>query len=274
MSRRSRKRTRRKRNEKPPPEAERGSFLARAWHQTSPIAVAIVIALAIRAVVIESFYVPSGSMLPTLLIGDHVFVSKFVYGARVPFTEIRAPALRDPRRGEIVIFELGRRRTGAICPADRCPEAPTEDFVKRIVGIPGDTIEVRNGRVYLNDAPVPVEAPDETYVDDDGQSYRMAREHLGEVAHAVLDHPALPSPVGRRIKIPEGRYFMMGDNRDNSNDGRSWGTVRREEIKGPVLVIYWSWNNRGSWLSMLNPWTWIKLLATETRWGRFGDRPV
>ena len=122
--------------------------------------------------------------------------------------------------------------------------------------------------------PVPVEALDEDFVDDDGQAYRTASEQLGDVEHAVLDHPALPSPAGRRITIPEGRYFMMGDNRDNSNDSRSWGTVRREEIKGPVVLIYWSWNNRGSWLSMLNPWTWVKLLATETRWSRFGDRPV
>ena len=274
MADRSRKRDREKRGAKPSPDDETAPFLARAWHQISPIALAVAIALLIRALVLESFYVPSGSMLPTFLIGDHVFVSKFTYGARIPFTDIRAPALRAPRRGEIVIFELGRRRTGAICPADLCPKERTEDFVKRIVGIPGDTIEVRDGRVILNDVPVPVEALDEDFVDDDGQAYRTASEQLGDVEHAVLDHPALPSPAGRRITIPEGRYFMMGDNRDNSNDSRSWGTVRREEIKGPVVLIYWSWNNRGSWLSMLNPWTWVKLLATETRWSRFGDRPV
>ena len=107
MANRSRKQARVKRSVERPPDAERGTFLARAWHQTAPIALAVAIALLVRALVIESFYVPSGSMLPTFLIGDHVFVSKFTYGARVPFTKIRAPALRAPRRGEIVIFELG-----------------------------------------------------------------------------------------------------------------------------------------------------------------------
>jgi signal peptidase I len=247
------------------------SFAGRVWHQTSPIVLAIAIALIVRALVIESFYVPSGSMLPTLLVGDHVFVSKFTYGARIPFTDWRLPSVRDPERGEVAIFELGRGR-GGICPLDLCPDARREDFVKRIVGLPGDTLEFRNGRVLINGEPLPLAFDGGQFVDEeDGRSYAVGREVLGEHVHAVLDHPNLPGPQGRRIEVPEGRYFMMGDNRDNSNDSRIWGTVRREEIKGPVVVIYWSWNNRGSWLSMLNPWTWVKLLATETRWSRIGD---
>src|SRR5262245_16777166 len=104
-----------------PTELDKGapaSLARRAWDQIGPIALAVAIALLIRAMVIESYYVPSESMLPTLLIGDHVFVNKFVWGARIPFTDIRLPALRDPRRGEIAVFALGRRGPGQICPLD------------------------------------------------------------------------------------------------------------------------------------------------------------
>jgi len=240
------------------------------WHQLVSIASAVVIALLIRAMVFETYYVPSESMLPTLLIGDHMLVNKFAYGARVPFTDWRLPALREPRRGDVVVFDVGRRGVAEICPLDRCPDYSPEGFVKRIVGVPGDTLEVRDGRVLLNDAPVPDEARGERFVDGAGEALDVHTERLGDSTFAVLDHPQRRGLEQVRITIPEGRYFMMGDNRDNSNDSRAWGTVAAADLKGPVTRIYWSWNNQGSWLSMLSPLTWWNLLSGETRWSRIG----
>ena len=221
--------------------------------------------------VIETFYVPSESMLPSLLIGDHVFVSKFAYGARIPFTETQLPATREPERGDVVVFDLGKRPDGRICPRDECPGSRSESFVKRIVGVPGDMLERRGNAIYLNGAPLPVRFTDETFTDDQGRDYRVGREELAGREHALLDHPRLPGLPMKKLKVPPGRFFMLGDNRDASNDSRSWGTVPRVDLRGPVIRIYWSWNNQGSWLSMLNPWTWIRLLLYETRWNRFGD---
>jgi len=239
-------------------------------HQLSTLLWAIVIALLVRSLVIETYYVPSESMLPTLLIGDHMLVNKFAFGARIPFTDLQLPALREPARGDVVTFVLGRRGATHICPLDRCPDYPEEGFVKRIVGIPGDTVEVRDGRVMLNGEPLSVEYDGATFTDEEGNELRMGFELLGDSLHPVLDAPYRNGLDQVRITVPEGRYFMMGDNRDNSNDSRAWGTVRRLDIKGPVMLIYWSWNNRGSWWSMLSPFTWWRLLTSETRWGRIG----
>jgi signal peptidase I len=243
------------------------------WHQVGTITWAVGIALLIRAMVIETYYVPSESMLPTLLIGDHMLVNKFAYGARIPFTDWRLPGLRDPQRGDVVVFDLGRDGPSKICPLDRCPGYTREGFVKRIVGLPGDTVEIRDGRVILNGTPVSLEHDGESFVDEAGRALHVRTEALGDARHAVLDDPQRVGLEQVRITIPEGRYFMMGDNRDNSNDSRAWGTVRSSELKGPVMRIYWSWNNQGSWLSMLSPLTWWKLLSGETRWDRIG-RPV
>ena len=246
------------------------SLARRAWDQIGPVALAIAIALLIRAMVIESYYVPSESMLPTLLIGDHVFVNKFVYGSKVPFTEIRLPALRDPKRGEIAVFALGRRGPGAICPLDECPDYPAEGFVKRIVGLPGDRVEYRDGVFYLNDQRVHWKNSGRTFTDEGGREYKVEDEALPDCAHELLDHPRMPGLNHAPYTVPPGRYYFLGDNRDNSNDSRAWGTVRREELKGPVIVNYWSWNNQESWAAMLNPLTWLRLLWNEMRWGRIG----
>jgi len=253
------------------PGDEEGSALRRFWDQVGPIAVAVMIALCIRAVIIESYYVPSGSMLPTMYIGDHVFVSKFAFGAKVPILGWKLPAVRDPERGEIVVFALGRRRDGTICPLDRCPDASTEGFVKRIVGVPGDTISVRNGQLVLNGEEAEQTDAGQTFTDaDDTGESRMLEEDLAGCAHAILDTPDHPGINQAPFTVPEDRYFMMGDNRDNSNDSRVWGTVHRDDLRGPVLINYWSWNNRESWLSMLNPFTWIRLLWGEMYWDRIG----
>jgi len=224
----------------------------------------------VRSLVIETYYVPSESMLPTLLIGDHMLVNKFAFGARIPFTDIQLPALREPGRGDVVTFVLGRRGPAQICPVDRCPDYPKEGFVKRIMGLPGDTIEVRDGRVMLNGEPLSVDYGGETFADEAGDELQLGIELLDGAPHPVLDAPHHNGLEQVCITVPEGRYFMMGDNRDNSNDSRSWGTVRRIDLKGPVTMIYWSWNNQGSWASMLNPLTWWRLLTGETRWSRIG----
>jgi signal peptidase I len=224
----------------------------------------------IRAVIIESYYVPSGSMLSTMFIGDHVFVSKFTFGAHIPFTGITVHPVRDPRRGEIAVFALGRGPTGVICPLDQCPDYAAEGFVKRIVGLPGDTIAYRDGHLILNGKPVPQRELGETFSDERGVKMRVLEEDLEGCSHRVLDIPGFGGLTQEPMTVPADHYFLMGDNRDNSNDSRAWGTVHRNDLKGPVLINYWSWNNDRSWLAMLNPITWIQLLFGEMRWGRIG----
>ena len=241
-----------------------------AWEQAWTLALAIAIALAIRAFVIEPFRIPSGSMLPTLLIGDHLFVNKFVYGPRIPFTEIRLPGLREPERGDVIVFEVAREGGGPhapIFPADERPELRTDDFVKRLVGLPGDQISVVNGRIYVNGEEMRWASTGETFTDDHGRDLDWFREALGDCEHDVLDDP-VPGVGGappRTLTVPEGRYFMMGDNRDWSADSRIWGTIRKAEMKGPAFFLYWSWDVNGSALQFLNPVNWF---TADKRWDR------
>ncbi len=238
----------------------------RTWDQISTFVFAVAIAVSIRAFVIEPFRIPSGSMLPTLLIGDHLFVNKFVYGVRIPFTELRLPALREPMRGDVVVFVVARNGD-RIIPADRRPDLPRDDFVKRIVGLPGDRVEVRGQRLYVNGTPAELLETGELFSDPRGSQLELKLENLGGCVHAVLRDPR----PGRRplertpFTVPEGRYFMMGDNRDYSNDSRRWGTVRFEELKGPAFILYWSWDVNGSFLQFLNPINWW---SAEKRWDR------
>ncbi len=230
----------------------------------------MLIALGIRALVIEPFRIPSESMLPTLLVGDHLFVNKFVYGAKVPFTDWRLPGLREPRRGDVVVFEVARQG-GGIYPADRYPDLPRDRFVKRIVGMPGDTIEVTGRVVEVNGVPLDRRELDANFADATGHLLRSELEVLDGRPHAVLEDPAAPLRDFAPFRIEPGRYFMMGDNRDHSNDSRSWGTVRFEEFKGPAFILYWSWDWNGSWGELLRPGTWWSLFSEKMRWERIGD---
>jgi signal peptidase I len=246
--------------------------LARIWEQVSTLALAVVIALAIRIFLVEPFRIPSESMLPTLLIGDHLFVNKLVYGPKIPFTDMRLPGWREPERGDVVVFTVARgddRGIARIYPADERPDLPRDDFVKRIVGLPGDRIEVRRNRVYVNGERVEVVDTSEIFVDESGHDLMIQREQLGECDHAVLDDPRLPGRRRPALVVPEGRYFMMGDNRDHSNDSREWGTVRLEEMQGPAFILYWSWDVNGNFLKFLNPVNWW---TAEKRWGRIFSR--
>ena len=247
----------------------RGSLRA-FWEQISTLLIAVLIALGIRAFVIEPYRIPSGSMFPTLLIGDHLFVNKFVYGIKLPFTRIRLPGLREPERGDVVVFSVAKRGPQTY-PADLHPELPTEEFVKRIVGIPGDRLEFRDGKVWLNGAPVEPQRLDEPFEDDEGRMLSMAEVHLGERSFRILDDPQVVLPEPAPVTVPPGRYFMLGDNRDHSKDSRFWGTVDLAEIKGPAMILYWSWDFNGEWAELLNPLVWWELLTREMRWDRTGD---
>jgi signal peptidase I len=210
-------------------------------------------------------------MLPTLLIGDHLFVNKFVYGIKVPLTDWRLPALREPERGDVVVFTVSRGRYDEIYPADQRPDLPHDRFVKRIVGLPGDTIEVRAGELRINGEPVPSSSDNQTFRDENGRELRVGSEQLGPRTHAVLDDPGVTGPNLTPFRVPEGRYFMMGDNRDWSNDSRRWGTVRLADLKGPAFILYWSWDWNGGWSELLNPFKWWELFTSRMRWDRIGE---
>ena len=246
-------------------------LLSGLWREYGIFVWVIGAVLLLRTFVIEPYLIPSGSMRPSLLVGDHLFVNKFVYGVKIPGTDWRLPGLREPRRGDIVVFTVARSSLGTVHPADQKPDLPRENFVKRIVGLPGDLIEVRDGELYVGGELVTVEHRGETVDGKDGRPLQVFREDLFGYEHSILRDLDAPSPLQRKLVVPPDRYFVMGDNRDRSLDSRRWGTVRKAEIKGPTLVIYWSWDWHGSWGELLNPLTWVRLLSDKTRWSRIGD---
>jgi signal peptidase I len=242
------------------------------WEQVSTLLVAVVIALGIRSFVVEPYRIPSGSMLPTLLVGDHLFVNKFIYGVKLPFSDWRSPGLREPERGDVVVFTVAQQGQQTF-PADLRPDLPREEFVKRIIGLPGDRIDFRSGRVFVNGDPIEPRALGETFVDDAGNPLDVSEVKLGDHSFQILDDPhvAFPSPV-ETVTVEAGRYFMLGDNRDHSKDSRFWGSVRLAEIKGPAFILYWSWDFNGSWAELLNPLKWFELMTQKMRWDRIAER--
>ncbi|MDH4230677.1 MAG: signal peptidase I [Nitrospirota bacterium] len=184
------------------------------------IVVAFAIALVIRTFVIQAFKIPSGSMIPTLQIGDHILVNKFLLGTPVdvPFTNIhlfRMPGLRKPQRGDIIVFKY--------------PEDPTRDFIKRVIGIEGDVIESKDKTLFVN-----------------------GRKLVESYAQHV-DSFIKPSGMDKRdnfgpVTVPKESVFVMGDNRDQSYDSRFWGFVDLPRIKGKAIIIYWSWDSDNTWV--------------------------
>jgi len=173
------------------------------------ILVAVVLALFIRTFVVQAFKIPSGSMKPTLLVGDHILVNKFIYGVKIPFVNKTLIPITDPKRGDVVVFKF--------------PEDPKKDFIKRVIGIGGDVVEVRNKKVYLNHKPM--NDPYGTYTDP----------------HVI---PALSRPRDNfgPVTVPDHALFVMGDNRDHSYDSRFWKFVDLSKVKGKAFLIYWSWD--------------------------------
>ena len=248
------------------PEAEKPGFL----DDLPTLILAVAIALFIRTFVFQSFYVPSDSMFPSLLIGDHVFVSKIAYGPRVPLTEVRVPGYREPVRGDVVVFQLARGGRKIYAP-DHRPDLPTEAFIKRLVGLPGETIEIRDGVVWIDGVEARQQATGEKFTDPSGRVFDVIEERLGDCRHRILDDPRVPPTNLAAVEIPADRYFFLGDNRDNSYDSRMWGTVEQPAIEGPAGLLYWSWDWTGGWLELLNPLTWWRNLTQRMRWDRMGD---
>lgn len=201
--------------------------------------IAIILALTIRVFVVQAFKIPSGSMIPTLLIGDHILVSKLAYGIQLPkdcefqmafppvtcFSSTIVMNFDPPQRGDVIVF--------------RFPEDENKDFIKRLIGTPGDVIEIHNKNVLVNG---------EAFVD---------KEFTQRVDPGIIDGRINPRDNFGPITVPADSYFVMGDNRDQSLDSRFWGFVKMDKIKGRAFLVYWSWDGQGSWTD------WV-------RWNRIG----
>jgi signal peptidase I len=209
----------------------------------------ILVVFLLRSFLIEPFKIPSGSMLPSLLVGDFILVNKYTFGVRIPVLNKKIIDVNQPKRGEVMVF--------------RYPEDPSKDFIKRIVGLPGDTVTYKNKRLTLNGVEVPVaSAGSVTEIDErmNFQRFDTYREKLGDSKHVIMVNPERPSLAGGvrqfpnkknceyndegvTCKVPEGYYFMMGDNRDNSDDSRYWGFVPEENIVGKAFLVWMNFGN-------------------------------
>jgi signal peptidase I len=175
--------------------------------------VALLLALFIRSFIVQAFKIPSGSMIPTLAIGDHILVNKFVYGVRLPYLGTSIIPVGTPRRGDVVVFVY--------------PQDEEKDFIKRVVGAAGDTIEVRDKHLFVNGEAVA--DPFAHFSEEDGRMM-APRDNFGP------------------FQVPAGYIFVMGDNRDRSYDSRFWGPVALDKVKGKAFLIYWSWEGAGRWV--------------------------
>lgn len=187
------------------------------------IFIAILLALFIRTFIVQAFKIPSGSMKQTLLIGDHILVNKFIYGVKLPFLQKIIIPVKTPRRGDIIVF--------------RFPEEPGKDFIKRVIGIPGDVVEIKSKQVYISGEP------------------------LNHDFGIHTDPRVIPGLLQPRDNfgpqtVPDNSYFVLGDNRDHSYDSRFWGYVDIAAVKGKAFMIYWSWDKEDF----------------GVRWGRIGNR--
>ncbi len=175
--------------------------VVRDWVES--IIIAFLFAMVIRAFLVQAFKIPTGSMRMTLIEGDLILVNKFIYGAKVPFTKWRLPVFKEPKRGDVIVFIY--------------PEDKSKDFIKRLVGLPGDVVEIRGGSIYINDQP----APESIF----NQIYYYNRGNL--------------AGPGEKIIVPLDSYFVLGDNSATSKDSRYWGFVPKDNLLGQAMVVYW-----------------------------------
>lgn len=179
------------------------------------IVFALLLALFIRSFIVQAFKIPSGSMIPTLQIGDHILVNKLSYGIRIPFWEHYLMDFKKPKLGDVVVF---------IFPEDR-----SKDFIKRVIGVAGDVVEIRNKKIFINNKPI-----EDPHAHFEGDPPERSAFNLRD-------------DFGPR-EVPENHIFVMGDNRDRSYDSRFWGFVELEDIKGKAFLIYWSWDGTDRWV--------------------------
>lgn len=229
-------------------QTERPSVGRTVWEYAKSLGIALVLAIIIKTSIVEAYKIPSGSMEDTLLVGDFLLANKFLFGSRLPLLDVRLPAIRDPEPGDVVIFKF--------------PRDPSVNYIKRCVATGGQVVEIRNKRLYVDGefVPLPHDAKFTSgeRVEPRGRS---ARDNFGP------------------LRVPEGSFFMMGDNRDNSYDSRFWGTVERKFIQGKAMVIHWSWGEDED----APDWSWTEPLSVgksflyntvhfveRVRWGRFG----
>lgn len=222
------------------------------------IGVALAVALLLRAFVVEAFQIPSGSMIPTLEVGDHIFVSKFAYSIGIPFTNTKIVEFKPPARGDVIVFKY--------------PRGQETDYIKRVIGLPGDRIEVRNNVVIVNGKPMERAEADTAcqYEDHSGEIEAVREctlwvERLDNKSHRLIQNPRQTPSHFEPMVIPPRSVFVMGDNRDNSNDSRVWGTVPFELIKGRALIVWWSRDPSRGGLSIDGVGDWFKSI----RWRRF-----
>jgi signal peptidase I len=206
----------------------------------------VLVVLVIRSFAFEPFRIPSSSMMPTLLVGDFIFVSKYSYGLRLPVINTRIVEVGQPARGDVVVFRL--------------PSDPATNYIKRVIGVPGDTVSMRDKRLWINGEPVPLEVLEEVISIECGGFWfdaRIATESIGAESHQVYvsEQRDRPSPFLDR-PVPEGQYLVMGDNRDCSRDGRIIGYVPEDHLVGRAVRIWMNWD------------------ASSKRplWNRIGDR--
>jgi len=235
----------------PDPPLPTPSRRSRQWEFVRSLLVAVAIFLVLRTFVVEAFRIPSGSMENTLLIGDFLFVNKALYGAEIPFTGVRLPKFRDPRRHDLVIF--------------KSPEEPRLTVVKRVVGMPGDTLRMEDNRMVVNGTPA-----EEPFVirTDPLRDHEDPKMRTWQVRYLAPDRdPASYRPTLKNwgpIVVPADSFFVMGDNRDNSYDSRYWGFLGRNRIRGRPLIIYYSFDPNG-----MLPLPFF----TAIRWGRIFSLP-
>jgi signal peptidase I len=193
----------------------------------------VLIVLLLRSFLVEPFRIPSGSMMPTLLVGDFILVNKFTYGIRLPVVNTKIVELGEPQRGDIVVF--------------RFPKDPTVDYIKRVVGVPGDRIGYFHKQIYINGEPVK-QTPLGMYegagqVEGSHGGELLMSEDLSGVTHDILITRPAPALKEGEFQVPPGQYFVMGDNRDNSNDSRFWGFVPEANLVGKAFFIWMSWDS-------------------------------